>query len=143
MFGPPGHAYVYFVYGMHWCLNVVTGPSGTAGAVLLRAGRVTAGSDLAKSRRGSTVSDIALARGPATLTQALGIDGQANRTTLLDGSGPLTLTLPVHPMTTQICCGPRVGVDDDRPWRFWLAGDATVSPYRRPTARRGPAPMLY
>lgn len=132
MFGPSGYAYVYFTYGMHWCLNVVTGPPGEAAAVLVRAGAVVAGLATARSRRGA-VSDRDLARGPARLCQALGIDRSAYGAYLL-GDGPVRLTPPAVPVpSSTIASGPRVGVTGahDRPWRFWLAGDPTVSAYRR------------
>lgn len=130
MFGPAGHLYVYFTYGMHYCCNVVVGETGTASAVLLRAGEVVEGLDLARSRRsGSTDRD--LARGPARLCTALGIDGSSDGADLFDG--PVSLRLrsavldPAH-----VERGPRVGLRHaaDRPWRFWLNGEPTVSAYR-------------
>lgn len=142
MFGPPGYAYVYFTYGMHWCLNVVCGPSGSASAVLLRAGEVVEGADLARARRGSTV-DRELARGPARLTVALGVDGAANGTYLLDGSGPITLRAPaVAADPGAVRSGPRVGVSGghDTVARFWLGAEPTVSVYRRHVPRRRPDP---
>jgi len=131
MFGPPGYAYVYFVFGMHWCLNVVVEPAGQAAAVLLRAGEVVAGLDTARLRRGAAVRARDLARGPARLTAALGIDKSADGTSLVDGSGPARLAPPAAPVGA-IASGPRVGVvgGADTPWRFWLAGDPTVSAYR-------------
>jgi DNA-3-methyladenine glycosylase len=147
MFGPPGFAYVYFTYGMHWCLNVVCGPVGSASAVLLRAGEVVEGLELARTRRPGATRDGDLARGPARLTAVLDIDGRATGTSMLDGSGPLLLrppTVPVDP--AQIASGPRVGVTGaaDLPWRFWLVGDGTVSAYRRhtPRTRRPPVPEV-
>jgi DNA-3-methyladenine glycosylase len=130
MFGPPGRLYVYFSYGMHWCGNVVTGPDGHASAVLMRAGRVVEGVDLARARRGPRVTDRSLARGPACLMQALGLDRGADGADLLDG-GAVRLE-PGEPVD-QVAVGPRVGVsrEPDRPWRFWLAGDETVSTYKR------------
>ena len=127
MFGPPGFLYVYFTYGMHHCCNVVTGPEGTPSAVLLRAGEVVAGVDVARSRRPRS-TDRDLARGPARLCQALGIGLADNGADLM--SGPVTLELG-DPVTT-VSTGPRVGLRGapDRPWRFWVAGDPTVSPYR-------------
>lgn len=138
MFGPPGHLYVYFTYGMHWCANVVCGPEGEASAVLLRAGEVVGGLAAARARRGAARSDRELARGPARLTQALGIDRAANGGYLLDGSGPVRLAPPaVDVDSARIRSGPRVGVagGHDTPWRFWLADEPTVSAYRRQTRR--------
>ncbi len=139
MFGPPGYAYVYFTYGMHWCVNVVCGPAGVASAVLLRAASIVDGVDLARARRPSARRDADLARGPARLTQALGIDASAYGTSMLDGTGPLTLSLPHQPVApSAVRSGPRVGVTGahDVDWRFWLDGDPTVSPYRRHTGAR-------
>ncbi|MGN6723423.1 MAG: DNA-3-methyladenine glycosylase [Marmoricola sp.] len=127
MFGPPGRLYVYFTYGMHHCCNLVTGPEGDPGAVLLRAGEVTDGLELARQRRGS--SDRDLARGPARLCQALDL-------TLSDNGLAAELTPPKTPAT--FLTGPRVGLRHaaDRPWRFWIPGEPTVSHYvpakRRP-----------
>ncbi|MFC0528579.1 DNA-3-methyladenine glycosylase [Phytohabitans kaempferiae] len=142
MFGPAGHLYVYFTYGMHWCANVVTGVEGEASAVLLRAGSVVSGLEVARLRRRSTV-DRDLARGPARLCQALGIDGTAYGTDLL-GTGPVQLRPPAVPVPdAQIAAGPRVGVTGahDREWRFWIAGDPTVSAYRRHVPRKGPGQL--
>ncbi|MFU8874080.1 DNA-3-methyladenine glycosylase [Micromonospora sp. SL4-19] len=140
MFGPAGHAYVYFTYGMHWCANVVTGPDGEASGVLLRAGEVIDGLDVARSRRPAVRRDVDLARGPARLCAALGIDRSVYGADLL-GDGPVRLRPPLGPVPeASIAAGPRVGVTGahDVPWRFWIAGDPTVSAYRRhvPRARR-------
>ncbi|WP_319461140.1 DNA-3-methyladenine glycosylase [Micromonospora sp. RTP1Z1] len=140
MFGPAGHAYVYFTYGMHWCVNVVTGPDGEASAVLLRAGEVVDGTDAARARRPAVRRDVDLARGPARLCAALGIDRSAYGLDLL-GDGPVRLRPPVAPVpAAAIEAGPRVGVTGahDVPWRFWISGDPAVSDYRRhvPRARR-------
>jgi DNA-3-methyladenine glycosylase len=140
MFGPPGHAYVYFTYGMHFCVNVVCGPPGTAEAVLLRAGRVIVGEDLARRRRGFDPirAPRDLARGPARLCQALAIDRAQNGADLCDAAGGLRLRAAAgdgradEGKRPQIDVGPRVGVSKaaDIPWRFWLAQDPTVSVYR-------------
>ena len=99
MFGPPGRAYVYFVYGMHWCLNLVCGPPGQAGAVLLRAGEVSGGLDHARSRA-PALADRDLARGPGRLARALGVDGCLDGAEVT-GGGALTvllaLPLPLPP----------------------------------------------
>jgi DNA-3-methyladenine glycosylase len=150
MFGPPGHAYVYFTYGMHFCVNLVCQPPGTASAVLLRAGAVLAGTELARQRRlasrrdttgqgtrAARLADRDLARGPARLCQALGIDRS------FDGVDACTpgSALRISPASTPpgpVCAGPRVGVSTavSVPWRFWTDGDPTVSPYRAHTPRR-------
>ncbi|MGW4157599.1 DNA-3-methyladenine glycosylase [Micromonospora chersina] len=140
MFGPAGHAYVYFTYGMHWCVNVVTGPDGEASAVLLRAGEVVDGLDVARERRPAVRKDVDLARGPARLCAALGIDRSVYGADLL-GDGPVRLRPPLAPVPeAAVTAGPRVGVTGahDVPWRFWIAGDPTVSAYRRhvPRTRR-------
>jgi len=138
MFGAPGMAYAYFVFGVHWCFNIVCGREGEAAAVLLRAGEVVEGIDLARKRRGD-VPDRDLARGPARLGMALGVGPEANGTSMIDGTGPLWLTPPTRPVDpTRITAGPRVGVAaaHDVPWRFWISGDPTVSPYRRHVPRR-------
>lgn len=138
MFGPSGHAYTYFVFGVHWCLNIVLGGAGEAAAVLLRAGEVVDGLDVARKRRGE-IADRDLARGPARLVVALGVTAEANGTSVIDGKGPLLLTPPTRPVSPAvISAGPRVGVAaaHDVPWRFWIAGDPTVSAYRRHVPRR-------
>jgi DNA-3-methyladenine glycosylase len=141
MFGPAGHAYVYFTYGMHFCVNVVCGPPGRAAAVLLRAGEVVDGSDLAAGRRPrATVRD--LARGPARLTLTLGIDRTHNGVDVTDPtSSVVVLGGGARPAPDAVATGPRVGVAAaaDRAWRFWLAGDPTVSAYRPHVPRRRPA----
>ncbi len=195
MFGPPGYAYVYFTYGMHFCVNVVCEPAGTASAVLLRAGRVVAGESLARRRRtmrspaaegaggipahgdpahgvparGMAARD--LARGPARLCQALAITRAQNGADLCDPASSLRLLTgdrahsagdiagdepawnepawndaaaakagragadgPATGPAAEpvISAGPRVGVTAaaEVAWRFWLAGDPTVSAYR-------------
>lgn len=136
MFGPPGHAYVYFSYGLHWAINMVCRPAGTASGVLLRAGTVVAGIEVARERRGG-VEDRRLARGPACLTQALGITGDQAGTDLFGGTDP---SLTPAPMAADLIrSGPRVGVSRaaDRPWRFWAAGEPSVSSYKR--SPRAPA----
>jgi DNA-3-methyladenine glycosylase len=144
MFGPAGHLYVYFSYGMHWCANVVCGPDGEAAAVLLRAGEVAAGVDLARARRLACRRDVDLARGPARLATALALDGAANGADLCARAA----TIWLEPAATavpdgRLRCGPRVGVSGPGgdpaafPWRFWLAGEPTVSGYRPGKPRGG------
>ena len=138
MFGPPGHLYVYFSYGMHWAANLICGPDGVASGVLLRSGQVVEGLEVARERRGRA-RDRDLARGPGRLTQALGITATHKGAYLLDG-GPLRLEPGPPPGT--ITAGPRVGVsaEADRPWRFWDAGSRFVSDYKRsPRAAAPPA----
>jgi DNA-3-methyladenine glycosylase len=132
MFGPAGHLYVYFTYGMHWCANVVCGPEGNASAVLMRAGEIIDGLETARSRRPSARVDRDLARGPARLCQALAIGRDQNGHDLT--TAPLTLA-PAAPHA-GVRTGPRVGLREaaDRPWRFFLPDEPTVSAYR-PAAR--------
>jgi len=136
LFGPPGHLYVYFTYGMHHCCNVVCGPEGVASAVLLRAGEVVAGADLARARRAGA-TDRDLARGPARLCSALGLDLTCNGLSLAGPELLLEPRLRAVP-TSLVSTGPRVGLRPaaERPWRFWLGGEPTVSAYRPAVARR-------
>jgi DNA-3-methyladenine glycosylase len=197
MFGEPGHAYVYFTYGMHFCVNLVCRPEGTASAVLLRAGRVIQGIPLAAARRGagrdgaghgagapgpgagasgpgagaprwssgprvsgsggpsrpagvgaaggvSPAVERELARGPARLCQALGIDRGQDGADACDPASPLRIRPARETSSGQsapdVTRGPRVGISAaaDRPWRFWLTGDPTVSAYRPHTPRARP-----
>jgi DNA-3-methyladenine glycosylase len=121
-------------YGMHWCLDVVTGPDGRASAVLLRAGTVVEGVEVARERRPRVHHDRDLARGPARLASCLALDRSVYGTSVLDGTGPIRLR-PAEPPVGEaaIRSGPRVGVTGghDTEWRFWLDGEPTVSEYRR------------
>ena len=138
MFGPAGFLYVYFVYGMHWCCNVVCGPAGEASAVLLRAGRVVAGEELARARRPAARGATELARGPARLASTLGLVGTDTGADLLDPASRIRLLAGTRVPDSAVRHGPRVGVAvaADVPWRIWVDGDPTVSPYRPGTRRR-------
>lgn len=166
MFGPSGHAYVYFSYGMHYCANLVCQPAGQGEAVLIRAGAVVGGADLARRRRyglpgtdGSTTPgtsssarqrELDLARGPGRLCQALGIDRSLNGADVCAPGGllgigpPLPADQPGVPAAGTVRTGPRVGISRaaDLPWRYWLADDGHVSIYRpsKPRAAR-PKPV--
>ncbi|AEH10573.1 MULTISPECIES: DNA-3-methyladenine glycosylase [Frankiaceae] len=198
MFGPPGHLYVYFVYGMHWCVNIVCGPAGAAAAVLLRAGEVVEGAaDAVRGR--AHLRRAELARGPGRLARALAVDGSLNGADLVlgvpgapdpldvssDVPGPTGIpgvpeatgpgggagaaggratpfglpgpSMPSMPSMgggvltggalvacvgrrideTRVARGPRIGIRAarDRPWRLWIAGDASVSCPRRDQRR--------
>jgi len=136
MFGPPGHLYVYFTYGMHWCANVVCGPRGTASAALLRAASVVDGLEVARSRRPG-IADRDLARGPARLAKTLGLTGADNGIDVLDPAGDLVLSLAEPVPDGEVAAGPRVGLRlaAEVPWRFWIDGDPAVSAYRPATKR--------
>ena len=145
MYGPPGHAYVYFTYGMHFCVNVVCMTPGTASAVLMRAGAVIAGEELARSRRPVKGPDRDLARGPARLCQALGIDRALNGVDFCDPASPLRLRTRIRPVAAdEIRTGPRVGVSAAAtvPWRFWIEGEPSVSVYRAWVPRRRPERLI-
>jgi DNA-3-methyladenine glycosylase len=142
MFGDSGHLYAYFTYGMHVCANIVCSPAGVASAVLIRAGEVIDGAELARHRRATSKSDCDLASGPARLTVAAGIALSDDGTDL--ASGPIRLELPRSATSTgpvAVAHGPRTGVSgaggtDLYPWRFWIPGDVTVSPYRAHVPKR-------
>ncbi len=145
MFGPPGHLYVYFSYGVHWCANVVTSPDGVATAVLLRAVEPVAGIDLMRAARWRAQKnqvDRDLCRGPGRLAQAMGIDRSCDGVDLCSSSSPLHLASdgtppPAHPEVTG-----RIGISvaADVPWRFCVPGHAFVS--RPGGARAAPARTL-
>lgn len=139
MWGDPGHLYVYLSHGIHSCVNVVCGPAGIAGGILLRGGEVVEGTDAAARRRPAARTARDLARGPGRLGDAVGL-----RHPLHDGIDAITgepwhgavarLELPVEPLA-DITTGPRVGVAGVAgtaafPWRFWIAGEPTVSAFR-------------
>jgi DNA-3-methyladenine glycosylase len=157
MFGPPGHAYVYFTYGMHFCVNLVCLGNGSASAVLLRAGRIVEGEELARARRTAGPRGIAppektqrrtipfrdLARGPARLCQALDIDLSQDGADVCVPESPLRMRWPEASTTARsaqrkVASGPRVGISRaaELPWRFWWEGDPTVSAYRPAVPRR-------
>ena len=136
LFGPPGRAYVYRSYGIHWCLNIATGVDGVASGVLLRAAEPVRGLELLTSRRpGVPVRD--LLRGPARLTVALGVDGSANGEDVCTPTG--RLGVGDDGARPSVVSGPRVGVSAaaDWPWRFSARGSPYVSAYRR--SPRAPA----
>ncbi|WP_439674624.1 DNA-3-methyladenine glycosylase [Embleya sp. MST-111070] len=139
MFGPPGHLYVYFTYGMHYCANLVCGPPDRASGVLLRAGEITTGLALARARRPTSRKDTDLAGGPARLATALALDRAQDGVDVCDPAGPIRVLYGTPPPRTAIRTGPRTGVGGGgatQPWRFHIAGDPTVSPYRAHQPRK-------
>jgi DNA-3-methyladenine glycosylase len=138
MFGPAGHLYTYFVYGMHWCANIVTGPDGEASAVLLRAGEVVRGLEVARARRPRVRRDHELARGPAGLASVLGLGAAANGTDLCAPGGTVRLSTGAPSPSDRTGVGPRVGVaaGAEIHRRFWVEHDPTVSVYRAWAPRR-------
>ncbi|MFC2598582.1 DNA-3-methyladenine glycosylase [Actinomyces massiliensis] len=145
MFEAGGIIYVYFTYGMHHCVNVVTGPEGLSRAVLMRGGEVVAGVELARRRRPAARNDRDLARGPARLCAALGLDRSDDGTALGGPGSRVSLALPepgLNPEAARIRTGPRTGVagpggdGEAYPWRFWLEDEPTVSPYKPAVPRR-------
>ncbi|MEU3404197.1 DNA-3-methyladenine glycosylase [Streptomyces sp. NPDC006670] len=140
MFGPPGHAYVYFIYGMWFSLNLVCGPPGHASGVLVRAGEVTLGADLAAKRRITARNPRELAKGPARLATALDVDRSLDGTDLCAGpDSPLSLLAGTPTPPDLVSNGPRTGVGGAgaaHPYRYWITGDPTVSPYRAHAPRR-------
>jgi DNA-3-methyladenine glycosylase len=163
MFGPPGYAYVYFTYGMYFCVNLVCQPAGQPEAVLIRAGQVVDGAELAGMRRRGRAADLAsdlavagadgsrkirevdLARGPGRLCQALGIDRSLDGADVCGPDSPLGIGARLAAIGTgQIRTGPRVGISQatERPWRYFLADDGYVSIFRASKPRRSrPKPV--
>jgi DNA-3-methyladenine glycosylase len=131
MYGPPGHAYVYLIYGMHHCVNVVTRPAGVPEAVLLRALEPVAGEALMRRRRRSTnAPPWRLCRGPGALCQALGITRAENGADLIRGRLRI-LDAPAAPFR-RVFRTARIGVEyagpyAARPWRFVVRGCRAVS----------------
>jgi DNA-3-methyladenine glycosylase len=123
MYGPPGQAYVYFTYGMHWCLNCVSGPEGYPAAVLLRAIRPEEGLDIIAARRAGR-PQAEWCNGPGKLTQALGIDGALNGVDLTSAPGGLWIEAGQPAVEENVLVGPRVGIQNvpepwrSKPWRF-------------------------
>ena len=130
MFGPPGHLYVYFTYGMHWCANVVAETDGVAAAVLLRALTPVEGLEAMYAGRGPAARrDRDLCSGPAKLTQALGIDGTLDGADLVRGDHGVTIVNDGQPPPLTPAVTTRIGLTTgaDLPWRFCVAGAADVS----------------
>lgn len=141
MFGPPGRLYVYFSYGNHWCMNVVTGRDGEGSAVLLRAAEPLEGVDLMRRARGVQPMRT-LCSGPGRLTQAFGISKSQNGLDLVSGEG-LYLAAGERLADEHVGVGPRVGISvaTEVPWRFFERDSPFVSrrfsPPRGPGLRRG------
>jgi len=126
MYGDPGHAYIYFTYGNHYCLNITTQKAGTPGAVLLRAVQPMEGIQLMRRFR-PNVSDLELTNGPGKLTKALGIDKSLNEQDVTV-EGPLFVT-DANRTELEIWCSARIGIGDgrDKRWRFYAKGNSYVS----------------
>ena len=129
MFGPPGHLYVYFTYGMHWCANVVVETDGVAAAVLLRALTPLEGLEAMYAARGPAArTERDLCSGPAKLTQALGIDGALDGADLVSGDRGVAIVDDGQPPPTPAVTT-RIGLTSgaELPWRFYIEGTAGIS----------------
>ena len=130
MFGAPGHLYVYFTYGMHWCANVVVETDVVAAAVLLRALTPLEGLEVMYAARGPAArTERDLCSGPAKLTQALGIDGALDGADLVTGDRGVTIVDVGHPPPTVPAVTTRIGLINgaDLPWRFYIEGTPDIS----------------
>jgi len=129
MFGPPGHLYVYFTYGMHHCANAVCGEEGTATAVLLRALDVVSGLDEMRAAYPGLRRDTDLCRGPARLCKAFGIDRSFDGADLVSGDRGVTVVDDGTPPPPAPGIGVRVGLTAgaDLPWRFTVPGSPGLS----------------
>lgn len=125
MFGPAGHLYVYFTYGMHYCCNIVVGSEGFGAAVLLRAVEPITGRGAMEARRAK--SGVTATNGPAKLCQALGIDSEMNGHNLQDA--PLRLIIKPAVESSNITTARRIGISQakDMPWRFYITANEYVS----------------
>ena len=137
MFGAPGHLYVYFTYGMHWCANAVCMPAGTAQAVLIRALVPISGLDERRASRPASRRDADLCAGPARLCQALGIDRRFDGIDLTKPSASVWIGDDGTPPPDQPAVGPRIGirVGVDLPFRYWVPDVPVVARYRPPAPR--------
>ncbi|NLE43798.1 MAG: DNA-3-methyladenine glycosylase [Chloroflexi bacterium] len=131
MFGPPGHAYVYFIYGMHHCLNIVTELDGQAAAVLIRALEPVEGLGAMRAHRGG-VSDRRLTTGPGCLCQALAIDRSLDGVDLCAPGAALFIEIAPRIPDSEVAVSPRIGIRGDTaalsaPWRMYLRGSEYVS----------------
>lgn len=143
MFGPPGRLYVYFIYGVHWCANVVCGPAGEASAVLIRALQPVAGIDemrMARWPTGTRGPDRDLCRGPGRLTQALGITKAYNGLDLVGSDTPIWLADDGvdPPSEPQVTARIGISVGQEHLWRFTVPGHPAASPRRSPRTGRTP-----
>jgi DNA-3-methyladenine glycosylase len=143
MFGPPGHLYVYFTYGMHFCMNAVTGPDGEGSAVLLRAVEPLRGLPEMARRRGTQHPRL-LCAGPGRLCQAFGVDGRLNGADLVRG-GAMRILAGSPVADGEVAVGPRIGIRValEQPWRFVVAASPylsrrTRSPTQAPRATDSP-----
>jgi DNA-3-methyladenine glycosylase len=129
MFGPPGHLYVYFSYGVHWCANAVCGPEGTGHAVLLRALAPVTGLEQMWSRRSGARRERDLCSGPGKLCQAFGLTREQDGADLVTGDGGVVLAADERSPPGRPGVGPRVGISvaADYPLRWWVPGDPNVS----------------
>jgi DNA-3-methyladenine glycosylase len=139
IFGPPGHAYVYFIYGMYQCLNLVCEPEGTPGCVLVRALKPVAGIEIMQRRRPAARNLEGLASGPGKLTLALAITLQHNGADVTRGS--LVVREPAEPQPFETLVTPRIGISQcvDAPLRFVIGGNKSVSRQRASQAAESKA----
>jgi DNA-3-methyladenine glycosylase len=143
MFGPAGHLYVHFTYGMHWCANVVCGPTGEAAAVLLRAAAPLEGIDAMWVVRPAARRDRDLCSGPAKLCQALGLGGAHDGADLVTVDRGVTIVDDGVPPPVEPGVSTRIGLSKgaEHPWRWYVPGDPNVSRHRRGgRVRRTPPP---
>ncbi len=136
MFGPCGHLYVYFTYGMHWCANVVCGEPGEGSAVLVRAIEPMGNIKAMRHARGRPAKDRHIGSGPARLAQAFGITGALDGADLVEGTQGIRLVDDGTPPPVDTVVGPRIGISKavDYPWRWHVPGHPHVS--RAPARRK-------